>query len=196
MRIPTDDEIRALHERYAPTAEALELVWTHCAIVCEIAEQVMDGGGFDVDKDLVRAGCLLHDIGVYRLYDAAGTLDHKNYVKHGLLGHELLHAEGFPEPICRFCSRHTGLARDDIERQQLPIPAGDYLAESAEERLVAYADRFHSKTDPPTFVTADSYIVRARRFGERKIADFQAMREHYGEPDLTSLAADHGHAIV
>ncbi|MFI0406897.1 HD domain-containing protein [Actinomadura sp. 3N508] len=196
MRIPTDAEIRALHERYAPTADAFELVWTHCAIVCEIAEQIMDGGGFDVNKDLVRAGCLLHDIGVYRLYDAAGALDHTNYIKHGLLGHELLRGEGFPEVICRFCSCHTGLTRDDIERQKLPIPVADYLAESAEERLVAYADRFHSKTDPPTFVSAGSYIVWARRFGEHKIAMFQAMREDFGEPDLAALAADRGHAIV
>ncbi|TDD33003.1 HD domain-containing protein [Actinomadura sp. KC06] len=195
MRIPADDEIRALHERCAPSAEAFELVWTHCVIVCGIAERIM-GGGFDVNKDLVRAGCLLHDIGVYRLYDTAGVLDHKNYIKHGPLGHELLRDEGFPEVICRFCSRHTGLTRDDVERQRLPIPVADYMAESAEERVVAYADRFHSKTDPPTFVTADSYIVRARRFGEHKVAVFQAMREHFGEPDLTSLAADHGHAIV
>ncbi|TMQ95327.1 HD domain-containing protein [Actinomadura soli] len=196
MGIPADGEIRALHERYAPTAEAFELVWTHGAIVCAIAEQIMGDTGLDVNKDLVRAGCLLHDIGVYRLYDATGALDHANYIKHGLLGHELLRDEGFPEVICRFCSHHTGLTRDDIERQRLPIPVADYTAESAEEKLVAYADRFHSKTDPPTFLTADSYAVRARRFGEHKVAVFHAMRECYGEPDLTSLAADFGHAIV
>ena len=39
MRIPTDLEIRALHERVAPTPEAFELVWTHCLIVCRIAER-------------------------------------------------------------------------------------------------------------------------------------------------------------
>ncbi|RKS74377.1 uncharacterized protein BZB76_2890 [Actinomadura pelletieri DSM 43383] len=167
-------------------------------IVCEIAEQIMDGAGLDVDKDLVRAGCLLHDIGVYRLYDVTGELDHKSYVRHGVLGHEILRAEGFPEEICRFCSRHTGvgLTRDDIERQRLPLPVGDYVAETGEERLVMYADKFHSKTDPPTFVTADSYAVHVRRFGGGKVAAFTAMREQFGEPDLVSLAADHGHAIA
>jgi uncharacterized protein len=198
MRVPGDDEIRALHRRHAPGREAFDLVWTHCVIVCEIAEQIMGRGGPDVDRDLVRAGCLLHDIGVYRLYDATGRIDFKQYVRHGVLGHELLREEGFPEEICRFCSCHTGmgLTRDDIERQGLPMAPGDYVAESGEERLVMYADKFHSKTNPPTFVSAQTYAVHVRRFGDEKAAAFAAMREMFGEPDLAPLAAGHGHALV
>lgn len=198
MGIPADDEIRVLHERYAPSPEAFELVWTHCVIVCEIAERIMDGSELDVNKDLVRAGCLLHDIGVYRLYDVTGELDHREYVRHGVLGHEILRGEGFPDEICRFCSRHTGmgLTRDDIERHRLPVPAGDYVAETGEERLVMYADKFHSKTEPPTFVSADSYAVHVRRYGGDKVAAFKAMREYFGEPDLKPLAADYGHALM
>jgi len=61
MRVPTDKEIFALHEKYAPTAEALDLVYQHCLIVCGIAEQLHTRAGLDSDIDLVRAGCLLHD---------------------------------------------------------------------------------------------------------------------------------------
>lgn len=198
MRIPADDEIQALHRAHAPGREAFDLVWTHCAIVCEIAEQIMERTGPDVDRDLVRAGCLLHDIGVYRLYDDTGRIDFKQYVRHGVLGHELLREEGFPEEICRFCSCHTGmgLTRDDIERQSLPVPPGDYVAESGEERLVMYADKFHSKTNPPAFVSAETYAVHVRRFGDEKAAAFTAMRAVFGEPDLKPLAAEHGHALV
>ncbi|NEA26648.1 HD domain-containing protein [Actinomadura bangladeshensis] len=198
MRIPADDEIQALHRAHAPGREAFDLVWTHCAIVCEIAEQIMERTGPDVDRDLVRAGCLLHDIGVYRLYDDTGRIDFKQYVRHGVLGHELLREEGFPEEICRFCSCHTGmgLTRDDIERQGLPVPPGDYVAESGEERLVMYADKFHSKTNPPAFVSAETYAVHVRRFGDEKAAAFTAMRAVFGEPDLEPLAAEHGHALV
>lgn len=198
MRIPEDGEIRALHERLAPGREAFELVWTHCVIVCRIAEQLMDAGGLDVDKELVRAGCLLHDVGVYRLYDVTGELDHKQYIRHGVLGHEMLAEEGLPEALCRFCSHHTGmgLTRDDVERQNLPLPRADYLAETGEERLVMYADKFHSKTDPPAFVNSSSYAVHVRRFGGDKVAEFKAMRELYGEPDLESLAAEYGHTLV
>jgi uncharacterized protein len=187
MRIPGDGEIRALHEKYAPTREAFDLVYTHCAIVCAIAERLAGRSG--LDADLVRAGCLLHDIGVYRLYDAAGELDHAPYVRHGVLGHELLSAEGFGEAICRFCSCHTGMGitRDDVRRQGLPIPSGDYLAESGEERLVMYADKFHTKSDPPTLLTADAYAVFLSRFGADKVAVFKEMRGSFGEPDLSAL---------
>lgn len=194
MRVPTDRQIRALHEKWAPTPQAFELVYTHCQIVCAVAEQLLGGPDLrrlypDLDIDLIRAGCLLHDIGVYRLYTPSGELDHANYVRHGVLGHELLTDLGFPERICRFCSCHTGvgLSRDDVLRQGLPIPAGDYLAESGEEELVMYADKYHSKTDPPVFVTADAYAASVRRFGADKAVTFAAMRERYGEPDLTAL---------
>ncbi|MEV8517117.1 HDIG domain-containing metalloprotein [Dactylosporangium sp. NPDC051484] len=189
MRIPGDDEIRALHERLAPTPAVFDLVYVHCEIVARIAEQVVAPG---VDAALVRAGCLLHDIGVYRLAPADA------YIRHGLLGYEVLAELGFPERLARFCSHHTGvgLTRDDVRRQDLPLPLGDYVAETAEERLVMYADKFHSKSTPPCFVSAAAYTVAVTRFGEDKAAVFKAMVAEYGEPDLSPLAAEYGHRIV
>jgi uncharacterized protein len=198
MLIPTARRIRALHQRYAPTREAFELVYTHCEIVCAVAEQLLDGHRPALDVDLVRAGSLLHDIGVYRLYDEAGEIDQKNYIRHGVLGHALLRDLGFPEPLCRFCSHHTGvgLTREDVLRQGLPLPAEDYLAETDEERLVMYADKFHSKTVPPVFLTAAAYAAGVRRFGEDKATRFAAMVRRYGEPDLTRLVRHYRHALV
>jgi uncharacterized protein len=196
VRIPGEAEIRALHERHAPSREAFEVVYTHCVIVWRIAERIIETAGLDVDAELVRAGCLLHDIGVYRLDD--GDRAPGQYVRHGMLGHELLRDEGFPEEICRFCSCHTGvgLTRDDIVRQGLPVPPGDYVAETGEERLVMYADKFHSKTRPPTFVSGDSFALRVRRYGKEKVAVFEAMREFFGEPDLKPLVDEYGHVLV
>ncbi|WP_182887023.1 HD domain-containing protein [Microbispora sp. H10885] len=198
MRLPTDAEIRALHERHAPSEEAFDLVHTHCEIVCAIALRLAGRAGLDVDAELVRAGSLLHDIGVYRLYDGDGRLDHAGYVRHGILGHELLRAEGLPESLCRFCSHHTGvgISREDVLRQGLPLPPRDYLAESAEEELVMFADKFHSKTVPPRFVTADAYAAHVRRYGEDKAEVFASMRAVFGVPDLGPLAVAYGHEIV
>jgi uncharacterized protein len=205
MRIPTDKEILALHEKHAPAPGALDLVYAHCVIVCAVAEQLCSrpgsGLGVDIDAvdiDTVRAGSLLHDIGVYRLYDDAGDLDHANYIRHGLVGYELLRAEGLPETICRFASHHTGvgLSRDDVIAQRLPIPPADYLAETGEERLVMYADKFHSKTTPPVFRTAPACAARLRRFGEEKVRAFQAMRDAFGEPDLAALSKTYGDPVV
>lgn len=197
MRVPTDKEILALHERHAPTPEALDLVYTHCLIVCGIAEQLHAASRVDADIEIVRVGCLLHDVGVYRLYDGAGELEYKGYIRHGVLGHELLREEGFPEALCRFASRHTGvgLSREDVLGQGLPLPPGDYLAETAEEALVMYADKFHTKTRPPTLLTAAAYTAIVRRFGEDKVAAFESMRERLGEPDLLPFSRAYGHRM-
>lgn len=199
MRIPADKEIRALHEKHAPTPESLDSVYTHCLIVADIAEQLMAANpALEVDPELVRAGALLHDIGVYRLYDGAGHLDRKNYIRHGVLGQEVLAAEGFAHRLCRFASHHTGvgLTKDDIARQRLPLPASDYVAETTEEELVMYADKFHSKSRPPVFLTGTAYAARVSRFGHVKAAVFAAMLARYGEPDLTPFAAAYGHRLA
>ena len=200
MRIPTDDEILGLHEKHAPTAGAFDLVYTHCVIVCGIVEQLHArlGAGQEIDIDLARAGALLHDVGVYRLYNKAGNLDSANYIRHGILGYELLREEGLPEAICRFASHHTGvgLTREDVIAQRLPLPPADYLADTGEEQLVMYADKFHSKRTPPVFFTAPAYAAKVRRFGPKKVAAFETMRATFGEPDLEAFSAAYGHRII
>ncbi|MEV0560213.1 HD domain-containing protein [Dactylosporangium sp. NPDC050588] len=181
MWVPSEDEIRALHERHAPDRDTFDLVWAHCVTVWRIAEQLLPRAA-GVDPALVKAGCLAHDIGVYRLRGDP-------YIRHGVLGHELLREEGLPEALCRFCSCHTGvgITRADVARQALPIPPGDYVAVSEEERLVMYADKFHTKSSPPRFVTAGGYRRDVARFGADKVVCFDAMVARYGEPDLTAL---------
>jgi uncharacterized protein len=198
MRIPTDAEILALHERHAPTPQALESVSTHSRIVADVAGQLLASSGFGADPALVRAGCLLHDVGVYRLYDDEGRLDHTRYIRHGVLGHELLQEAGYPEVLCRFASHHTGvgLTRGDILAQELPLPPADYLADTPEEEAVMYADKFHTKSAPPALLSADAYAARVRRFGPDKEAAFAALRAALGEPDLPRLAARYHQRVI
>lgn len=188
MELPTDDEIRALHERFAPSAAAFELVWTHCRIVRDLGLAFPAPGA---DPDLVRAGALLHDIGVYRLRPGEA------YIRHGVLGHELLRSLEVPEPLARICSHHTGvgLTRDDVLAQGLPLPPGDYLDETPTETVIMYADKFHSKTDPPRFWTAESYAASVSRFGPAKAARFAELVAAYGEPDVHGLARLYGHEV-
>ncbi|MEV4349824.1 HD domain-containing protein [Actinoplanes sp. NPDC049596] len=192
MEIPTDEQIRALHERFAPTRQAFDLVHTHCRIVCEVASQLLHNRESEFDVALVRAGALLHDIGVYRL--APG----ESYLRHGVLGHELLRSVGWPEHLQRFCSCHTGvgITREDIERQSLPLPPADYVPVTPEETLVMYADKFHSKTTPPVFVSASTYRASLTRFGPTKPTQFDTLTAEFGLPDLTALATQYGHAIT
>lgn len=198
--LPGADEIADLHRKYAPTQEAFDLVYTHCRIVCEIAEQLMGRPGVAdrVDPALVRAGCLLHDIGVYRLYGPDGRLDEANYIRHGVLGHETLRAEGFDERLCRFASCHTGvgITKEDIVARRLPLPPEDYVARTADERLVMYADKFHSKSEPPKFLSCSAYRRQVRRFGEDKVARFDELAREFGQPDLSCLVSIYGFDLV
>lgn len=183
--------IRELHREVAPDPAALELVLTHCEAVWAVAEQLIGERGLAVDAEQVRAGCLVHDIGVH-------LLDGAHYIRHGVLGEELLLERGFPAELARFCAHHTGvgLSRADVRDQALPLPDRDFLAETEEERLVMYADKFHSKSVPPVFVTAATYATRVRRFGPGHAERFAAMVDEFGEPDLTVLTRRFPHAVI
>jgi uncharacterized protein len=196
--LPSYDEIVALHKKHAPSDEAFDLVFTHCEIVWEIAKQLAVHGDLDIDHNRLMAGCLLHDIGVYRLYLPDGTIDHGSYIKHGILGHELLLEEGFDEDFCRFASCHTGvgLSRDDVVDQKLPLPPRDYRPHTTEERLLTYADKFHSKTTPPTFLSIEAVRALLQRFGEDKVVRLQVYVDEFGVPDLQPLAEQYKFEIT
>jgi uncharacterized protein len=136
--LPSLKEIEALHRKYSPTDEVFKLVFTHCKIVSEVAEQCIARKGLIIDVELVKVGCLLHDIGVYALFDAGGKeREELQYITHGIMGENILKDEGFPEAVWRFGSHHTGvgLTKHDIISQNLPLPMQDYVADTREEAL-------------------------------------------------------------
>ncbi|WP_338054047.1 HD domain-containing protein [Streptomyces spiramenti] len=189
MSPPSEREIRALRRDHAPSTTAYRRVLGHCGTVWEIAQLLLRDQTVAVDEDLVRAGCLLHDIGVYRMYGTAGRLEEANYVRHRPLGHDLLADAGFPTRLCRFCSCHTGvgLSRSDVVEQRLPVPPADHLAETREERLAMYADKFHSKSRPGALLTYREYAPVVGRFGADKVRRFAALAGEFGVPDLTGV---------
>lgn len=197
MTLPSRDDIAALHKKHAPSTAAFDSVWGHCQIVQDIALQITKDRNA-VNHELISAGALLHDIGVYRLYRDGALDNSKPYITHGLLGYELLKAEGLAEAVCRFALLHTGvgITRADIVTGTLPLPPRDYIAETNEEKIVMYADKFHSKSEPATFNSATWYTqYLATKFGNDKATLFGQLVHTYGEPDLTTLAARYGQPI-
>jgi uncharacterized protein len=196
--LPTLDQIEALHKKYAPTERVFDLVFTHCKIVSDIATQMAEKSGANVDIELVKVGCLLHDIGVYPLFDKNGIeIDTSKYITHGVLGEEVLQSEDFAEELCRFASHHTGagITKKQIEENDLPLPANDYLAETPEEELVMYADKFHSKIEPPVFNSYKFYAKYVGRFGVEAERSFAKLAEKFGRPDLRSLMSKYGQGL-
>jgi putative nucleotidyltransferase with HDIG domain len=95
VTLPIEADMVALHRKYAPSDKAFELVYTHCLIVADIAAQIMAARHLDLDAELVRAGSLLHDIGVYEVLDADGRdRPDRPYITHGIRGEAILRQEG------------------------------------------------------------------------------------------------------
>ncbi|MBW3091176.1 HD domain-containing protein [Bifidobacterium miconisargentati] len=149
-----------------------------------------------LDEHLVLIGGLLHDIGTYKVFKHDGTdgeplkFSGKKYILHGLKGYKYLLKEGVDESIAQFCRNHTGvgLTREDVIRQDLPLPPDDYVPMNLEQEVVMYADKFHSKSVPPKFLTVDAYTKRAERYGEENKERWLDLVAKYGVPDIPALA--------
>lgn len=192
IELPSDIAIEYLHRRLASDEDIFERVFTHCAIVWNIAQQLIRTKDLQLDARLVKAGALLHDVGVYRL------VSDDMYIRHGLLGAKVLKDEGYPPALCRFAACHTGvgLTAEDIRVEELPLPPHDFVAKTAEERLIMYADKFHSKTSPPQFNNPPVIKKDLARFGDDKIPKFKTLVQEFGTPDLEPLAVAFSHKIV
>ena len=144
-----------------------------------------------LDETLLEEGAMLHDIGIC-LCDAPGILctGSHPYICHGTLGAQMLRslvgsnldgaleaaltAEQL-EPLARICERHTGtgLTRQMIEAQHLPVPTGRSLVpETLEEQVVCYADKFYSKSHPDRVRTVDQAALSLKKFGEEGYQKF------------------------
>jgi uncharacterized protein (TIGR00295 family) len=101
--------------------------------MCACAERQ----GLAVDRAVVSAGALLHDLG------RSVTQD----VRHASVGADLLRADGKDawDPRVVLCvERHTGAGIDAQEAKALALPVKDYTPRSLEERIVCHADNLYS----------------------------------------------------
>jgi len=197
--LPTDQQIEQMHHKHAKTDADFNLVYQHCQVVEAIAMQLLDAKPVaDIDRDLLHVGCLLHDIGAYDVLEDGHFVQG---VRHGIFGEEILRNEGLPDAVSRLASHHTGvgLTKQDVIDQGLPIPVADYLADTDEERLIMYADKFHSKSNPPLeppyFCTFEWFHESVQKFGPDKAEKLDALANLFGKPDLESLSKQFGHEI-
>ena len=81
----SEEEILALHRKYAASDAVFELIYTHCQIVRDIALDLIEISRLPLDIELVTTGAMVHDIGVYELFNANGTLKpNMHYIQHVL----------------------------------------------------------------------------------------------------------------
>jgi len=125
-----------LMEKYAPDKDTYEKVMEHTMAVQKIALEVADKVE-GVDKEFIKTAVILHDIGRFKCPPWS-----EDQLKHGIEGAKILKEENWPEKFQRVCENHigVGILKKDIEDQQLPLPAKDFIPETKEEIIITYAD--------------------------------------------------------
>lgn len=161
----------ALLERYFTNPTGLEIILRHSRLVAAKALRVAERlERSEIDRKFIEEAALLHDIGVCRVAAPdIGCFGTDPYIRHGIIGREILEVEGFPRHAM-VCERHigVGLTVEDIRAQRLPLPERDMSPRSIEERIVCFADLFFSKN--PGYV----HIEKSPGDVQRKLARFGA----------------------
>lgn len=182
-----------LHKKYAPSKEILNLVWSHSQIVERMVQNIIaNHPELAIDKELARSGALVHDIGVYMVEACPchrkgreGNIE--PYIKHGVIGANMLRKEGLGEDLARIVERHigTGIEKEQIIERNLPLPHKDFIPETLEEKLVGYADNFHSKK--PKFNSYTEIKEDLSRYGQENVKRLEEARKLFGIPETRNV---------
>lgn len=167
--------------KYCKDNDALrDILVRHSKAVADKALAIADAHPeLKLDRQFLLEAAMVHDIGIV-LTDAPdikcfGT---EPYIRHGVLGAELMRAEGYPKHA-RVCERHTGagLSLAEIEAQNLPLPHIDLLPETLEEKVICYADKFYSKTKLDREKTIEQAERSVAKHGKEGLKRFKEMEE-------------------
>ena len=144
-------DYQSIIDKYYPSeSELRRILLTHsrqvadrCLKIAKIHPELR------LDKEFLEEAAMLHDIGIFRCnapsIQCFGT---EPYICHGYIGGKILRDEGFVRHAL-VCERHTGtgLSKQQIEKQELPLPLDiSYEPDILEEQVVCYADKFYSKS--------------------------------------------------
>jgi uncharacterized protein len=183
------DAIAIIEQFYPEDSPLRELLLKHSMQVQKKALEIAaEAPGVAVDREVVAAGAMLHDIGIKFCHAPSihchGELD---YILHGSCGGDMLRNYGMEkglnlEAYARICERHTGsgITAEEVIKQKLPLVIRDYLPETNEEKLIALADKFFSKSGD----LQEKPLAKIRRsmakFGEASLQRFDNMCDFFG----------------
>jgi uncharacterized protein len=140
--------IEIIARYYEPSSRAFRILKEHGEFVAQRAlKAARQVGHLEPDLAFIESAAMLHDIGIF-LTRSPGLDCHGSepYVRHGILGREILDALGLPRHAL-VCERHVGvgISADDVRSSNLPLPQRDMRPVTVEEQIICYADKFFSK---------------------------------------------------
>ena len=168
--------------KYCKEDKLQHILLTHSRAVADKALKIArEHPELNADETFIEEAALLHDIGCVMVNAPAiecyGT---EPYIRHGILGAEILRSEGLPRHAL-VCERHTGtgLTLQQIIEQKLPLPHQDMQPISIEEQIICFADKFFSKTRLETEKTAEQARRSLEKFGAEGLTKFDAWCEKF-----------------
>ena len=133
-------EIELLRKENTP-----ENVIEHSKAVCRKAMKI--AANFDdADKELIKKGALLHDIGRSRTHG----------ITHAIEGVKIAEGHGYSEDVLNIIERHIGAGITESEAVKLGLPKKSYLPVTLEEKIVAHADNLISGSEEVDV----NYVIR------------------------------------
>lgn len=164
-------------DKYCKEDELRHILLVHSRAVADKALTIArNHPELQADEQFIEEAALLHDIGIVRVNaPAIACVGTEPYICHGILGAEILRAEGL-ERHALVCERHTGtgLTLQQIVAQQLPLPHRDMQPVSIEEQIICFADKFFSKTRLESEKSAEQARRSLEKFGEEGLVKFDA----------------------
>lgn len=182
--------IKLIEKYYLPHTKAYHILRCHSEQVANKAVAIatrhnQQNNSKLIDIDFITEAALLHDIGIFAVdAPSLGCFGQQPYLRHGLIGAQLLNDEGMPRHA-RVCECHigVGLTAEEIATKGLPLPHRDYLPLTIEEQIITYADLFFSKN--PSKLTQEKSSTRVRQtvtyYGEEKGLIFDRWHTQFGQ---------------
>lgn len=176
--------VAEVYDKYYPQGSpARDILERHSRSVAGLAVEINRLRSLGLDESLVEEAAMLHDIGIF-MTDASGICCYGSepYIRHGILGADLLRREGFAEELARVAERHTGagIDSDDIDHLGLPLPSDRVLMpETLLEKLVCYADKFYSKSGDMERKSLERVRASMRRHSPSTLERFELLHSFF-----------------
>lgn len=150
--LPSRDEALEILKRWGCPLNVIK----HCEVVSKLAFELATKAtnrGYTIDLSLVEIGGLLHDVGRSKTHS----------ITHILEGSKIVSSLGFSQSLVNIVERHIGAGIPSEEAKKLGLPNKDYVPQTLEEKIVAYADKL---VDRRRIITFDEAILKlSKKFG-------------------------------
>ncbi len=171
-----------LDRYYKDHQKAYTIIRSHSEAVMYKAWHIAEHYKHRVDCRFIIEAAMLHDIGAFRTNaPGIGCYGVEPYLCHGIIGRSILENDGLPKHAL-VCERHigVGLTRDDIIKNNLPLPQRDMAPITHEEKIICLADLFFNKTHPGHERTIKEVKNNVQKYGADKLAVFEKWLIEYG----------------